>query len=97
MTLVPSFANPRNLRNLIILTHGISISEDGQAVWCGATQIGDCIEVVAVELSMAPHFMVGASDLIQAASALIVGAAALLPFLLSCHRLSLCWIWGSVS
>lgn len=54
MTLVPSSANPRNLRNLIILTHGISISKDGQAFRRGANQTRDGIKTVAAELDAAP-------------------------------------------
>lgn len=53
--LVPSSANPpKNLRNLIILTHGISTSQDGQAFRRGANQIRDGIKIVAAELNSEP-------------------------------------------
>lgn len=52
--LVPSSANPKNLRNLIILTHGISTSQDGQAFRCGANQTCDGVKIVAAELNMEP-------------------------------------------
>lgn len=45
--LVPSSANPRNLRNLRILTHGISISKDGQAFQRGASQTSYGVKTVA--------------------------------------------------
>lgn len=55
MTLVPSSANPllpKNLRNLIILTHGISISNDGQALLHGASQIWGRSTIVPMGLSV---------------------------------------------
>lgn len=62
MTLVPSSANPQNLRNLIILTHGISISKDGQASRHGAKQIRDGVKTVAAERDTAPLGLAGRSD-----------------------------------
>lgn len=65
MTLVPFSANPpppqkKNLRNLIILTHGIS--NDGQALLHGASQLWGRSTIVPVGLSVVPPL--GPSDLI---------------------------------
>lgn len=67
MTLVPFSANPKknktkkkNLRNLIILTHGIS--NDGQALLHGASQLWGRSTIVPVGLSVVPPL--GLSDLI---------------------------------
>lgn len=60
---VPSSANPRNLRNLIILTHGISTSQDGQAFQRGANQICDGIKIVAAQLDMEPLWLCWATVL----------------------------------
>lgn len=55
MTLVPSCADPKNnLRNLVILTHGISISDDGQALLHGASQIWGRSTIVPMGLSVVP-------------------------------------------
>lgn len=62
MTLVPSSANPKKtLRNLIILTHGISISNAGQALLHGAAQIWRWSTIVPMGLSVC--HLSGLSDL----------------------------------
>lgn len=68
MTLVPSSANPQNLRNLIILTPGISISKDGQALWRGTNQTMTASGWKLLNSAWRLLFSVGMSDFIDLSS-----------------------------
>lgn len=78
----------------MILTHGISISKDGQSSQHGANHICDGVKIVAAELSVASRIFVVMNDLISAAYTLIGSCAQLFPFLTNPCQLSFYVIWG---